>query len=51
MFNGVANFIDTTTAAGVDVFGKWMDDLPTYWKICYGRDPRAWRRPEFPDAA
>jgi hypothetical protein len=31
MFNGVANFIDTTTAGGVDVFGKWMNDLSTYW--------------------
>jgi hypothetical protein len=26
-FNGVANFIDTTTAGGVDVFGQWMNDL------------------------
>ena len=31
MFNGVANFIDTTTAGGVDVFGQWMNDLSTYW--------------------
>jgi hypothetical protein len=31
MFNGVANFIDTTTAGGVDVFGRWMNDLSTYW--------------------
>jgi hypothetical protein len=31
MFNGVANFIDTTTAGGVDVFGQWMKDLSTYW--------------------
>ena len=31
MFNGVANFIDTSTAGGVDVFGKWMNDLATYW--------------------
>jgi hypothetical protein len=31
MFNGVANFIDATTAGGVDVFGKWMNDLSTYW--------------------
>jgi hypothetical protein len=31
MFNGVANFIDTTTAGGVDVFGQWTNDLSTYW--------------------
>jgi hypothetical protein len=31
MFNSVANFIDTTTAGGVDVFGRWMNDLSTYW--------------------
>jgi hypothetical protein len=31
MFNGVENFIDTTTAGGVDVFGKWMNDLSIYW--------------------
>jgi hypothetical protein len=31
MFTGVANFIDTTTAGGMDVFGKWMNDLSTYW--------------------
>ena len=31
MFNGVANFIDTSTAGGVDVFGQWMNDLSNYW--------------------
>lgn len=31
MFNGVANFIDSTTAGGTDVFGQWMNDLSTYW--------------------
>lgn len=32
MFNGVANFIDTTTAGGVDVFAQWMNDIGTYWQ-------------------
>jgi hypothetical protein len=31
MFNGVANYIDSSTASGVDVFGQWMNDLSTYW--------------------
>jgi hypothetical protein len=31
MFNSVANFIDSSTASGVDVFGQWMNDLSTYW--------------------
>ena len=31
MFNGVANFIDSSTASGIDVFGQWMNDLSTYW--------------------
>jgi hypothetical protein len=31
MFNSVANFIDSTTAGGSDVFGQWMNDLSTYW--------------------
>jgi hypothetical protein len=31
MFNGVANFIDTSTAGGIDVFGRWMNDLSAYW--------------------
>jgi hypothetical protein len=31
MFNSVANFIDSTTAGGVDVFGQWMNDLSMYW--------------------
>lgn len=32
MFNTVANFIDTTTAGGVDVFAKWMNDIGGYWQ-------------------
>src|SRR5215472_1015076 len=31
MFNNVANFINTSTAGGGDVFGKWMSDLSNYW--------------------
>jgi hypothetical protein len=31
MFNNVANFIDTSTAGGGDVFSQWMADLSTYW--------------------
>jgi len=31
MFNNVASFINTSTAGGGDVFGKWMADLSTYW--------------------
>ena len=31
-FNGVANFIDTSTAGGVDVFAKWMSDIGSYWQ-------------------
>jgi len=30
-FNGVANFIDASSAGGVDVFKQWMTDLGTYW--------------------
>lgn len=30
-FNSVANFIDGTSAGGVDVFKQWMNDLGTYW--------------------
>src|ERR1700757_4008146 len=32
MFNGVANFIDTSTAGGIDVFAKWMSDIGAYWQ-------------------
>src|SRR6266852_2518628 len=32
LFNTVANFIDTTTAGGVDVFAKWMNDIGGYWQ-------------------
>ena len=31
MFNNVANFINTSTAGGGDVFGQWMSDLSNYW--------------------
>ena len=30
-FNSVANFIDGSSAGGVDVFKQWMNDLGTYW--------------------
>jgi hypothetical protein len=30
-FNGIANFIDTSSAGGVDVFKQWMNDLGGYW--------------------
>ena len=30
-FNSVANFIDSSSAGGVDVFKQWMNDLGTYW--------------------
>ena len=30
-FNSVANFIDSSSAGGVDVFKLWMNDLGTYW--------------------
>src|SRR5215472_15613947 len=32
MFNGVANFIDTSAAGGVDVFARWMSDIGSYWQ-------------------
>ena len=32
MFNGVANFIDSSSAGGVDVFAKWMSDIGSYWQ-------------------
>jgi hypothetical protein len=32
MFNGVANFIDSSSAGGVDVFAKWMSDIGAYWQ-------------------
>ena len=32
MFNGVANFINTSTAGGGDVFAKWMNDIGSYWQ-------------------
>jgi hypothetical protein len=32
MFNVVANFIDTSTAGGVDVFAQWMGDVGAYWQ-------------------
>jgi hypothetical protein len=30
-FNSIANFIDTSSAGGVDVFKQWMNDLGGYW--------------------
>ncbi len=30
-FNGIANFIDTSSGGGVDVFKQWMNDLGGYW--------------------
>jgi hypothetical protein len=33
IFNGVANFIDTSTAGGIDVFAKWMSDIGSYCVI------------------
>lgn len=30
-FNSVANFIDSSSAGGVDIFKQWMNDLGTYW--------------------
>jgi hypothetical protein len=31
-FNSLANFIQSTTAGGTDVFGRWLGDLQTYWQ-------------------
>jgi hypothetical protein len=39
MFNNVANFINTSTAGGGDVFGEWMSDLSNYWNNNNGIQP------------
>src|SRR5260370_21519191 len=32
MLNGVANFMDPSTAGGIDVFAKWMSVIGAYWQ-------------------
>ena len=32
MFNSVANFVNSSTAGGGDVFAKWMSDIGSYWQ-------------------